>query len=138
MVPWICFSFFIFYFYGFCIFKVQSHHVPVLIRRLNQYWLVLGFERDTYQFFFFYNNYIINNKNDKIKNLKSTNDSASLTVTCLFLLILITIHYRWINITTADHSSKASLAVTYLQRRHCQWRIYLKDTTDSGVFAPRH
>jgi hypothetical protein len=31
--------------------------------------------------FFVYNNYIINNKSDKRKKMKSTNDSTSLTVT---------------------------------------------------------
>jgi hypothetical protein len=31
-------------------------------------------------FFFVYNNYIINNKSDKSKNLKSTNDSKLLVV----------------------------------------------------------
>jgi hypothetical protein len=45
--------------------------------------------------FFVYNNYTINNKSDKSKNFKSTNDSAPLLVVSdsdAFALIMI--HYR--------------------------------------------
>jgi hypothetical protein len=38
----------------------------------------------------------------------------------LLFLILITIHYRWINIIIADQPPNTSLVVTHLQRRHCQ------------------
>jgi hypothetical protein len=52
----------------------------------------------------------------------------SLTVTHLLLLIMITIHYHWINIITTDQPSKMSLSVVRL----------FKDVTDNDVFAPRH
>jgi hypothetical protein len=59
-------------------------------------------------------------------------------VTRLLLLILITIHYRWINITTVDQPQKDANDSGAFTKIPLPVAHLLKDVTDNGVFAPRH